>query len=60
MRTVYELYQSSLLVREPSKDEIAAAKAAAAFLSLYCGWQTSSTERGLNTDVNGVPIIVPN
>lgn len=53
--SAYELYQASLSAgREPSKDEVTAAKAAATFLTIYCGW---SRTRGV--DVNGVPELAP-
>lgn len=51
-KKLYEAYQTSLLVRQPSTDEIKAAQVAASFLTLYCGWNTSR-----ELDVNGVPII---
>jgi len=51
-KKLYEAYQASLLVRQPSADEVKAAQVAASFLTLYCGWNTSR-----ELDINGVPII---
>lgn len=51
---VYTLYLSSTEVRPVSKEESAAAAAAAIFLRTYCGWTAT---RG--NDANGVPVIVP-
>ena len=63
-KLAYELYQATLEVRDPSKEEIMAAKIAAAFLAAQCGWtqETSPAARGtrgfeLATDTNGVPIV---
>jgi hypothetical protein len=63
---VYELYLASTQVRTVSKEEIAAATAAAIFLQAYCGWTDSTSEpgtRGLESgpevDGNGVPVIHP-
>lgn len=58
-RQIYEMYQASLLVREPSEDERRIAAAAAVFLTAYCGWTAAATDRGISTDPYGVPIIVP-
>lgn len=59
-RQIYDLYQLSLLGnRVPSEKEKEAAMAAALFLTTYCGWNSSTSDRGLNVDVNGVPIIYP-
>ena len=49
----YEVYKAVSADRKPSKDEIAAGNAAAAFLSVYCGWQKT---RG--RDRYGVEIVV--
>jgi hypothetical protein len=52
-RTTYEMYRASTAFREPSKQEVDAAHAASAFLTLYCGWTKT---RGV--DQHGVPVIV--
>ena len=53
---VYSLYLASAEVRQPSKEEIAGAAAAALFLRIYCGWVGP---RGVEVnDANGVPVIV--
>lgn len=49
----YATYQAISADRKPSKDEIAAGQAAAAFLSIYCGWQQT---RG--RDKWGVDVVV--
>lgn len=49
----YAAYQLSTTVREPSKEELDYAHAAAAFLTLRCGWVKTK-----GTDQYGVPIIV--
>jgi|GEM_PF-4008862 len=51
---VYTLYLASTEVRPVSKEEVAAATAAAIFLRTYCGWTAT---RG--NDANGVPVIHP-
>lgn len=63
---VYELYQASLLVRQPSADEVKAAKIAATTLTVLCGWTqatlpTPPGARGVpepQVDENGVPIVL--
>lgn len=54
----YQLYQASLASgRVPSKDEVQAAQAAAAYLQLRCGW-TAPAARGFTVeDGYGVPIL---
>lgn len=52
-RQIYELYQASLLVRQPSDDEVRAAQVAAAVLTVQCGWT-----RTRSVDGHGVPVIV--
>lgn len=56
----YQLYQASTAGgRVPSKDEVQAAQAAAAYLQLRCGW-TAPAARGFRVeDAYGVPIIRP-
>ena len=56
----YQLYMSSTAGgRVPSKDEIQAAQAAAAYLQLRCGW-TAPAARGFRVvDAHGVPVITP-
>lgn len=49
----YAAYQLSTVVRQPSQQELDAAHAAVAFLTLYCGWIKTKA-----VDANGVPIIV--
>lgn len=50
-----EAYQLTLVARdEPSKEEIAAARTAAAFLAAYCGWARTRA-----VDRHGVPIVLP-
>ena len=63
---VYQLYLASTEVRPVSKEEVAAATAAAIFLRTYCGWTGSTTApkaRGAKptpeVDENGVPVIHP-
>ena len=66
---VYTLYLASTEVRPVSKEESAAAAAAAIFLRTYCGWTGKTTApatkgtRGAKpepeVDANGVPIIYP-
>lgn len=66
---VYTLYLASTEVRPVSKEESAAAAAAAIFLRTYCGWTGKTTTpatkgtRGAKPepeiDANGVPIIYP-
>lgn len=63
---VYTLYLASTEVRPVSKEEVAAATAAAIFLRTYCGWTGSTTApktRGAKptpeVDENGVPVIHP-
>lgn len=51
---VYELYVPTADVRPVSKEEVAAATAAAIFLRSYCGWTAT---RG--NDSNSVPILRP-
>lgn len=53
-RAVYEAYQATLEIRQPSKEEIMGAKAAAAYLTVTCGWTATKGK-----DANGVPVIVP-
>lgn len=71
----YRLYLASLDVREPSEDEIKAARAAGNFLAAYCGWQAPQTvaivgnkkkggettivTRQVANDANGVPVLIP-
>ena len=56
----YNAYQAISAQRTPSKDEVMAAQAAAAFLSMYCNWgPAAAAGRELGVDQNGVPIIVP-
>lgn len=48
-------YQAYLIAqREPDPQQVAAAQAATAFLTSYCGWTAT---RGV--DSHGVPIILP-
>ncbi len=63
---LYQLYLASTEVRPVSKEEVAAATAAAIFLRTYCGWTSSTTApktRGAKptpeVDENGVPVIHP-
>ena len=62
---VYTLYLASTEVRPVSKEESAAAAAAAIFLRTYCGWtgNTTAATKGAKpkpeVDANGVPIIDP-
>ena len=63
---VYTLYLASTEVRPVSKEEVAAATAAAVFLRTYCGWSgdtstpaTKSAQPEPEIDANGVPIIHP-
>lgn len=63
---VYQLYLASTEVRPVSKEDVAAATAAAIFLRTYCGWTGSTTApktRGAKptpeVDENGVPVIHP-
>lgn len=49
----YATYEAVSATRKPSKDEVVAANAAAAFLSLYCGWQKT---RG--RDKYGVEVVI--
>ena len=65
---VYTLYLASTEVRPVSKEESAAAAAAAIFLRTYCGWtgNTTAAAKGVKgakpepeVDANGVPIIHP-
>lgn len=53
-KVAYELYQASLIDRTPSKDEIAAARIAAAYLTASCGWVQTK-----GADKYGVPIVKP-
>ena len=71
----YRLYLATLDVREPSEDEIKAARAAGNFLAAYCGWQAPQTvaivgnkkkggettivTRQVAEDANGVPVLIP-
>lgn len=65
-KIAYELYQSSLLVRQPSKEEIIAAKLAGVFLAAKCGWTQATLPaapgaRGVpvpQVDENGVPVVL--
>lgn len=51
----YETYQATLASgRTPSKEEIAGAQIAAAFLTVNCGWQRTRA-----ADPNGVPVVKP-
>lgn len=61
-RAVYTTYLAVSAVRNPSADEVAAAKAAGAILTAWCGWETPASgaaTRGKTTDKNGVPILIP-
>lgn len=53
-KVAYELYQASLIDRTPSKEEIAAARIAAAYLTASCGWVQTK-----GADKYGVPIVKP-
>lgn len=60
----YETYQGVLAGgHQPSKDEIIAATAAAAFLHAYCAWTATdapvSTGRAFVIDSNGVLVVRP-
>lgn len=56
----YNAYKIIAAQRGPSKDEILAAQAAAAFLSMYCNWAPAvAAGRDLGVDEYGVPIITP-
>lgn len=59
----YTVYQAVVASgHEPSKEEVMAARAAAAFLSVYCGWTTPAAKSGLGdrkwVDSRGVLIVV--
>lgn len=60
---IYSAYLAASAAREVGSEEIAAAAAAAAFLSLYCGWSSPKPTPGSRgpapVDQNGVPIILP-
>lgn len=61
-QAVYEAYKVSLAFREPSKEEVIAARIAALFLASKCGWtDLTAASRGepAGGDENGVPIVVP-
>ena len=53
---VYTAYILSLEFREPTEDEVIAARIAAALLTAQCGWSEIPT-RAL--DAHGVPILTP-
>lgn len=53
-KVAYEMYQASLLDRAPSKEEVAAARIAAAYLTASCGWTQTKA-----VDKYGVPIVKP-
>lgn len=61
--SVYQLYLASTAVRPVSKEETAAAAAAALFLTTYCGWHGETAAPGAKAGpprtVHGVPVIFP-
>jgi len=54
----YEAYKVSAVERTPSKDEVAIAKTAAAFLQAFCGWSVPRSQHLPDTDKYGVPWIM--
>lgn len=56
-RAVYEAYQATLAIREPSRDEVIAAAAAGAFLRISCGWTTPQT-RGQSDPFDGYGVLI--
>lgn len=61
-KAIYTTYLAVAAVRDPSSDEVAAAKAAGAILTAWCGWETPSAgaaTKGRGTDKHGVPILIP-
>lgn len=57
-QAAYEAYQSTLTVREPSKEEIIAAAGAGVFLRIQCGWTAPKTRSGVpQVDQHGVLIL---
>lgn len=52
-KRVYDSYQAVALVRDVSEDEKRIAAAAAAVLTLQCGWTATK-----GADANGVPVLV--
>lgn len=55
-RQLYAAYQASLDVREPSEDEVKAARAAGTFLAAWCGWAPPTTVKLLKRDASGAVI----
>lgn len=52
-RQTYALYQASLEVREPSEDEVKAARIAGLFLAAQCGWQAPFEIKNVRRDSSG-------
>lgn len=55
----YSLYLATAEIREVSKDEKAAASAAAIFLRTWCGWTAPKGGPSGTVDKNGVEIVYP-